>query len=557
MQSLTKNPLKIQNYFFSAEIDSLGIILTVMPDIHILSILSPGKNLFDLIPELEIELVLSEDGYNFITIDRTSYFVYSRPWEDKQGATLSFEPVETTTLNMLLESHYEGIIFVDKKGIIRFINETLSNYLKRPQKTLIGQSFNKFKIDPALNRVIKTQKPEMLSVFLAMGKNGVASRHPIFFKNEFIGVYGRYFSIDGRDLKENTFGDGYLNLLEGLQINNINQAMLELRTYKHEFYEKNTTRFGVENIIGESTSMKELKKRIKMIWDTPSSVLLTGESGTGKELFAQAIHYHSDRFEYPFIKVNCAAIPESLLESELFGYADGAFTGARKGGKIGKFELANKGIIFLDEIGDMPLSMQAKLLRVLQEKEIERVGGEKVIPIDVRVISATNKDLSAMVAEGKFRADLFYRLNVINFYIPPLRERKEDIPDLINYFINTLNEKLHRNIEGMSPKALERMVNYDWPGNIRELINILEAAMNFCRSGVLGTNELPHFLLSEHKEQSSEDDLSLAIEQVKKNEVIFALEKSNGKRSKAASMLGVSKSTLYRLMKKYDLIDFP
>ena len=353
--------------------------------------------------------------------------------ENAAGITFYFEPFDNKTIRLLIENPYEGFLFIDTDGIIRIINDTLVQYLGIPKQKLIGQHIDKYKIDPDLKQVLKTKKPELLTVFRASKrKTGLASRHPVFIEGKFIGVYGRYFSIDSRDLKENTFGDKYADLLEELNVNNIMQAMMELTAYRNEFYEKNTTRFGIENIVGSSPVMKQLKDNILMIWDSPSSVLLTGESGTGKELFAQAIHFHSDRSKYPFVKVNCAAIPESLLEAELFGYVEGAFTGARKGGKMGKFELANKGIIFLVEIGDMPLTMQAKLLRVLQEKEIERLGGEQTIPIDVRVISATNKDLYAMTMRGTFRADLFYRLNVINFHIPALKDRKSDIPELVN-----------------------------------------------------------------------------------------------------------------------------
>ncbi len=461
---------------------------------------------------------------------------------------------ETKILSLLIENPYEGFIFVDKDGIIRIINETLAHYLNVPKNQLIGQHFDKFKIDSELHRIIETKKPDLLNIFLAMGKNGVASRHPVFSEGEFIGVYGRYFSIDGRDLKENTFGEEYINLLEGLQVSNIAQAMLELNAYRHEFFEGNKTRFGVEKIIGSSPYIKELKEKIVIVGDSPSSILLSGESGTGKELFAQAIHFHSNRSNYPFVRVNCAAIPENLLESELFGYVEGAFTGALKRGKMGKFELANKGIIFLDEIGDMPLTMQAKLLRVLQEKEIERLGSEKVIPIDVRVISASNKDLHAMAMQGTFRADLYYRLNVINFHIPSLSDRKEDIPELVDYFIKDLNAKLNRNIKEISPEAMQRLISYDWPGNVRELINVLETSMNFCSSDVLTVKDLPYYFHANHLD-TMEENLHTTMEHVKKSEVIAALEISGGKRKTAASILNISKSTLYRLMKKYDLLD--
>jgi transcriptional regulator with PAS, ATPase and Fis domain len=295
---------------------------------------------------------------------------------------------------------------------------------------------------------------------------------------------------------------------------------------------------------------------VLIVSNSPSSVLLTGDSGTGKELFAKAIHFHGNRSSQPFVKVNCAAIPENLLEAELFGYVEGAFTGARKGGKLGKFELANKGTIFLDEIGEMPLPMQAKLLRVLQEGEIERVGGIKTIPIDVRIISATNKDLLSLIKEGNFREDLYYRLNVVNFHIPPLRERKSDIPLLINYIIQQLNKRLGRAILYPTQEAMELLLSYDWPGNIRELVNIIEAAMNFCRSSVIDIEDLPFFLNSykDYKPYNNSQSLEAKVENAEKFQLISVLKQCNGNRKAAAEMLEISRTTLFRLMKKYELL---
>lgn len=517
-------------------------------------IIKIGTDILSLIPDLDLAQVFASTSWQFFTYNNQSYVVNSHLMEKDQGAVLCFTPVETKSVSMLVENFFEGFIFIDKYGIIRIINETLARYLKFPKKQLIGRHFDTFGIDPALHRTLETQKPDLLSVFYPR-RNLLASRHPVFLNDEFIGAYGRYFSIDSRDLNENYIGEGYPNVLEDLEVGNIIQAMVELKAYKSEFYKTNTTKLGVENIIGSSPVMMELKKKILAIWDSPSSVLLTGSSGTGKELFAQAIHYHSERNNFPFIKVNCAAIPENLLEAELFGYVEGAFTGARKGGRVGKFEMANKGIIFLDEIGDMPLAMQAKLLRVIQEREIERLGSEITIPIDVRVISATNKDLYDMTLKGQFRADLYYRLNVINLNIPDLQDRKSDIPDLVYYFIETLNSKLKRNITGVSSEVMDRFMSYEWPGNIREMINVLEAAMNFCRSDTVGLDHLPFSFVAEYvKYPSKDEDLHSTIDDIKKTEVVSALEKCGGQRKAAASLLGVSKSTLYRLMKKYDMI---
>lgn len=309
-------------------------------------------------------------------------------------------------------------------------------------------------------------------------------------------------------------------------------------------------------IIGSSQIMWELRETLLGIAASPSSVLITGESGTGKELFAQAIHYCGHRAKGPFVKVNCAAIPENLLESELFGYVDGAFTGARKGGRTGKFELANRGTIFLDEIGDMPLTMQAKLLRVLQEKEIERIGDEHITTVDVRIISATNKNLAALITQNFFRLDLYYRLNVVNLHIPSLRERKEDIPLLASHFVKELNRKLGLQIRGIDDKAMALLMQYNWPGNVRELSNVLETAMNFCRSPLLQPESLSSILRQQQPVLYEINELSLktGLMATEHEQILTALKTSRGNRQQAAKMLGVSRTTLYRLMKKHRLI---
>jgi len=246
-----------------------------------------------------------------------------------------------------------------------------------------------------------------------------------------------------------------------------------------QFGKINTAKYKVDDIIGESQLMTNLKDTVKTIAKTNSSVLILGESGTGKELFAHAIHNASNRARQPFICINCGTIPAELIESELFGYEEGSFTGARKGGKVGMFQAAHKGTIFLDEIGDLPLSMQVKLLRVLQDKEIQKIGSNLREAIDVRVIAATNKDPYQMVQENQFRSDLYYRLNVISLRIPALRERKEDIPILSKSFINKLIRKENVKVEKISDSALEYLKHYNWPGKVRELEKVLEIAVNF------------------------------------------------------------------------------
>lgn len=316
----------------------------------------------------------------------------------------------------------------------------------------------------------------------------------------------------------------------------------------------------LDNIIGNSYSINKAKEEALMASKTSSTVLITGESGTGKELFARAIHNHSDRSGNPFIAINCAAIPDNLLESELFGYEEGAFTGAKKGGSLGKFELADKGSIFLDEIGDMSLHLQAKLLRVLQEKEVDKIGASKNVSIDVRIIAATNKDLEDMVKKGTFREDLYYRLNVIPVVLPTLRQRKNDIHLLIEYMIKEYSSKLNKNVDDIDVQALEYLCNYSWPGNIRELQNIVEYSVNRCESNIITLDNLPNRV----KYGQANDEITIndteniaTLEELEKKEIIKALEKyKNYKKDKdlAAKALGISRATLYRKIERYKIV---
>ncbi|MBS4538637.1 sigma 54-interacting transcriptional regulator [Clostridium sp. D2Q-11] len=312
-----------------------------------------------------------------------------------------------------------------------------------------------------------------------------------------------------------------------------------------------------DDIIGNSIEIEKVKEYARNISKGNSTVLIQGESGTGKELFARSIHYLSDRRDKPFIAINCTAIPENLIESELFGYEEGAFTGAKKGGKLGKFELAHKGTIFLDEIGDMPLNLQTKLLRVLQENVIERVGGSSIIPVDVRVITASNKILEEKVQDKEFREDLFYRLNVIPINLPPLRERIDDIEILSNDFLQKFNYKLNRNIKKIDKSVINLFKGYNWPGNVRELENVVEYAVNMCASDTIELTNLPRKL----KESTTytnklENNNIIPLKDLEKAEINKALIKfgrdSDGIKQ-AANELGISRATMYRKIKTYGI----
>lgn len=310
-----------------------------------------------------------------------------------------------------------------------------------------------------------------------------------------------------------------------------------------------------DDIIGNDPQLSSLIQRAKRVARSSSTILLQGESGTGKEMFAQAIHNASGRRGGPFIVINCGAIPRELVESELFGYEDGAFTGAKKGGRPGKFELASGGTIFLDEIGDMPLDIQASLLRVLQERQVTRIGGQKSININTRVITATNKNLPDEVDKGNFRLDLFYRLNVITLQIPSLRDRPGDIPYLAQYFVNKIGRRLGQEVPIIAPEFYECLSAYDWPGNVRELENVIEQALHLAETDILVPDHLPsrvytpRFSLN-NKKSESPDALRSAEAELVRN----TLDACHWNISKAAATLGIGRNTLYRKIKKYNLM---
>ena len=320
------------------------------------------------------------------------------------------------------------------------------------------------------------------------------------------------------------------------------------------------SKYTFDDIIGDSNEMRISIEQAKLAANTPVTVLLRGESGTGKELFAHAIHSSSDRKYNKFIRVNCAAIAEHLLESELFGYEEGAFTGAKRGGKRGLFEEANHGSIFLDEIGELSSNTQAKLLRVLQESEIVRVGGTKSITIDVRVIAATNIHMEKAMLEGKFREDLYYRLNRMPIQIPPLRSHKQDIPAIADRLLVKLNQEYGRNVEGISEVALQRLGVYSWPGNVRELENIISRGMIFMKptESVLDDHHLPLSMMNQLEQESShplQEILPLVdqMDRMEKEILSSALKMAKGNKSKTAKQLGISLRTLYYKLEKYEL----
>jgi transcriptional regulator with PAS, ATPase and Fis domain len=311
----------------------------------------------------------------------------------------------------------------------------------------------------------------------------------------------------------------------------------------------------MDSMVGESSAIRGLKRQALRAAATSLPVVITGESGTGKELLAQAIHHASSRRLYPFVRVNCAAIPQDLFESELFGYEKGAFTGASSTGKAGKFELANHGSVFLDEIGDLPIEMQPKLLRVLEEKEFERVGGTSLIKTDFRLLAATNHDLEDMLEENRFRKDLFYRLNVITLHIPPLRERREDILPIVQHLLKRIAHDSGLPGVSLGPEAQEILTGYDWPGNVREISNVLERVVSYLERDTIYPCDLPPYLHRGHRGTSLANNASLRRVQTRaeREAILYALQSVNYNKARAAQVLGIHRSLLYKKMKKYDL----
>lgn len=312
---------------------------------------------------------------------------------------------------------------------------------------------------------------------------------------------------------------------------------------------------GYKNIIGNSGAINRVVDTIKKVSASDSTVLTMGGSGTGKEMVSDAIHYSSRRYAKPYVKINCAAFPENLLESELFGYEKGAFTGADKQ-KKGKFEVADGGTLFLDEIGDMPLAMQAKLLRVLEKGEFERLGGNEVIKVNVRFIAATNQNLEKMIKEKHFRSDLFYRLNTVIINLPSLVERKEDIPLLIGHFIEKFSTEMNKKAPEVVKEAMDLIMSYPWPGNVRELANAIERATIFCEDGVIRPSDLPPNIQAGHAEvPSAETSGDLTLEALEKRHISNTLKHTRGNKNEAARVLGIHRETLYKKIKKFNMED--
>lgn len=487
--------------------------------------------------EIKIEkIILKAFEQNVYTVMVFKYV------ETKKNSSIQMNELKKSldVMKDILDNAYQGMVLVDKDGCI--LKWNYENLFGIKEKDAIGKHVEEVIENTRLHIVVKTGEKELCDVQRIQGRDMLASRVPIIEDDKVIGAVG---TVLFRSIEEIKTLAKKLEILENT-----------VHKYKGEISKMYRARYSFENIITQNEKMLKLKDVAKKAANSNSTVLIQGGSGTGKEYFAHAIHKESYRKYEPFIQINCAAIPNELLESELFGYEGGAFTGAKKEGKIGKFELANGGTILLDEISTMSYSMQAKLLRVLEEREFERIGGNSKIKIDVRIIACTNENLQIAVKEGRFRQDLFYRLNVVEIDIPPLNERLDDIPILSEYILNELVEKMGFTYKIVANRAMWLLQAYNWPGNVRELRNVLERAANVSSGNYITPEHLPDYINSNLSKGNNGEDACLLKDKVAEaeiNAIMEALRLSKGSRTNAAKRLGIHRTALYKKLDSYGI----
>lgn len=445
-------------------------------------------------------------------------------------------------LDSVLTYAYEGYVLVDKDA--RIIKMNYEKLMGIKEEAVLGKPVEEIIENSRLHIVVKTGVNEIGYVQRIQGHDMITNRIPIFKEGKIIGALGTIVFKDIIDIKERS---RELILLQN-----------KINGYKGELERIEGTLYSFDSIVTQDGKMEYLKNLGKKAALTNSTVLITGESGTGKELFANGIHKASYRRSKEFIAINCAAIPKELLETELFGYEEGAFTGAKKGGKLGKFEIAKGGTIFLDEIGTMPMEMQVKLLRVLEAKEFERVGGNKKIELDARIIAATNENIEEQIRSGKFREDLYYRLNVISLDIPPLKDRLEDIPLLAESLLTYLTKEMRIEKKILAKETIKILKTYDWPGNVRELRNVLERVLNISSSNIIYPEHLPERVINRVNysiENHEIRPLNEIVYEAEKEAIKKALIVCNGNKSLAADRLGIHRTALYKKISKHNLQD--
>ncbi len=461
---------------------------------------------------------------------------------EKVSRELDSTKILVRTLEEVLAGAGEWMVVVDAGGVITMMSEDYAEFNGTTVARAVGRHVTEVIENTRMHVVVRTGVAEMGETQTIRGRDVIVNRIPLKDGDRVVGAYGRVVFKDVEQLRQLA---GKLNLLES-----------KVKYYEEELTTLRGARYTFDTVVGSGPAIAAAKEEALRASRTDSTVLLRGETGTGKELFAHAIHAAGPRGSGPFIKLNCAAVPAELLESELFGYAEGAFTGAKRGGKPGKFEMANGGTLFLDEIGDMPLPMQAKLLRVLQEREVERVGGTAARRVDIRVIAATARNIEELVGEGKFRSDLYYRVNVIPIRIPPLRERREDVGEIAERILARLAAEAGEPARRVSDGALEILRSWDWPGNVRELHNVLERAVAMARDEVLLPEHLPPQLLRASSAPAKAvvpGSLASAKADAEKIAIETALKAARGNKSRAADLLRIHRVKLYEKMKRYGL----
>jgi transcriptional regulator with PAS, ATPase and Fis domain len=445
----------------------------------------------------------------------------------------------------LIDNPYECPIVIDNKGIIRFMSRFSKRLIGIDADEAVGRHIKDVIKETHLHEILKDGKARIADILYIAGRQQVISRIPL--KD----LQGRILGAVGKGVFSKISKVAELS-------ERIDRLSDQVQYYKQQVADLK----GGSTIVGRSAAIVKLKENALLAAKSNASVLITGESGTGKEVAAHFIHLNSSRASGPFIRVNCASIPRELFESELFGYEGGAFTGARSQGKPGKFELANGGTILLDEIGEMPRPMQAKLLRVLQEKTVDRLGGTRPIPADFRLIAATNRDLQEMVRNGDFRMDLFYRINILSIHAPQLRDIREDIPVLATHLIRLLNEEMGWGASAISPEAMEELRNYEWPGNVRELRNVIERAMIIAKERLIRPEDLPDRIRRSDTESGSASSAGAAprtgnlrriLAETERQVLQETLRRAAGNKTKAAKILGIHRTSLYEKMKTHGM----
>ncbi len=456
----------------------------------------------------------------------------------------SLTPVLAEAIKFLFMNKYESLGVVDSHGRVQFLDRMSEKLFNTGPGEAKGKYLNEVNPDEELTDVITSGTPQIGRIFNVKGKQRLVSRFPLIKDGKIIGAFGRVLLHSAEELERVRKESERLKL--------------KVISAERKISQEHKATYFLKDILGKSPQIKHAINLARKMASTNTDVLIQGDSGTGKELFAHAIHNASKRHNRPFVKVNCPAIPVEMAESELFGYEKGAYTGALKEGKAGKFEIAQGGTIFLDEIGCLPMSIQAKLLRVIQEREVERLGGQKVIQLNFRLIAATNEDLQTLSQKGKFRSDFYYRLSKGNLHLPPLRERTEDIPIYTKNFLRILNRNVGTNVKQISKAASQALTKYPWPGNVRELINVLEQTLFHPEIGdQIDVLHLPYDIRQPDEISGPaalrKGTLREIMERVEMETIRDTLKTCGGNKRRTARELGIQRSALYVKLKKYKI----